>query len=95
VKELSWHHYASMAFGLAAALATEAAAADALTTDTSAWKCTQCPFLQGYESETEVGVLSASGANASFGRYTGIDHSGAYVDAEASGQLRSVARWLR
>ena len=49
----------------------------------------QCPFLQGADTETEVGALVASGANASYGRYTGIDHSGTYVDAAASGQLRS------
>jgi MtrB/PioB family decaheme-associated outer membrane protein len=89
VKTFSWHHRTSLALGLAAALAVEAALADAPTTDTSGWKCTQCPFLQGYESDAEVGILSASGANASSGRYTGIDHSGTYADAEASGQLRS------
>ena len=89
MKTFSWHHRTSLALGLAAALAVEAALADAPTTDTSGWKCTQCPFLQGYESDAEVGILSASGANASSGRYTGIDHSGTYADAEASGQLRS------
>jgi MtrB/PioB family decaheme-associated outer membrane protein len=89
VKKLSRQRRASIVLGLAAAVAVESAAADTLTTDTSGWKCTQCPFLQGYESEVEVGVLSASGANASSGRYTGIDHSGTYADAGASGQLRS------
>jgi len=78
-----------LTLALAAAIAVEVAAADAPTTDTSGWKCTQCPFLNGYESDTEAGVLSASGANASYGRYTGIDHSGTYVDAAASGQMRS------
>jgi MtrB/PioB family decaheme-associated outer membrane protein len=34
-------------------------------------------------------VLGASGANATFGRYTGIDHGGAYADAAASGQYRN------
>ena len=58
-----------------------APAADAPAADTSDWKCTQCPFLQGYEADAEVGVLTASGANATFGRYTGIDHGGAYADA--------------
>ena len=89
MKTLSWHHQAALAFGLAAAIAVEAAAANAPTTDTSGWKCTQCPFLDGYESEVEAGVLSASGANASYGRYTGIDHSGTYADAGGSGQMRS------
>jgi MtrB/PioB family decaheme-associated outer membrane protein len=89
MKTLCWQHRASIALVLAAALAADAVAADAPTADTSGWKCTQCPFLNGYESDAEVGVLSASGANASYGRYTGLDHSGAYADAAASGQLRS------
>ena len=58
--------------------------------DTSDWKCTQCPFLQGYEGEAEIGALNASGANASYGRYTGIDRSGTYADVGASGQVRSA-----
>src|ERR1700721_2298241 len=64
------------------------AAADESSVDTSQWKCTQCPFLQGYETQTEGGVLYANGANATFGRYTGIDHSGAYADVAAAGQAR-------
>ncbi len=48
-----------------------------------------CPFLVGYETQSEAGVLYANGANATFGRYSGIDHSGAYADVAASGQLRS------
>ena len=64
------------------------AAADESSVDTSQWKCAQCPFLQGYETQTEGGVLYANGANATFGRYTGIDHSGAYADVAAAGQAR-------
>src|SRR3984957_9220233 len=64
------------------------AAADESSVDTSQWKCAQCPFLQGYETQTEGGVLYANGANATFGRYTGIDHSGVYADVAASGQAR-------
>jgi MtrB/PioB family decaheme-associated outer membrane protein len=56
--------------------------------DPTEWKCAQCPFLQGYETQTEAGVLYANGANATFGRYTGIDHSGPYADVTASGQVR-------
>jgi len=72
-----------------AAFAVAAAAADAPNADTSDWKCAQCPFLQGYSGEVEAGVFGASGANAVFGRYTGIDHNGAYADVAASGQSRS------
>ena len=72
-----------------AVFACATASADPTTPDTSDWKCTQCPFLQGYEAESEAGLLYASGANATFGRYTGIDHSGAYADASGSGQARS------
>ena len=80
---------ASLGFGIAAAFAAAGASADPPSVDTSEWKCTQCPFLQGYTAEVEVGVLGASGANAAFGRYTGIDHGGAYADASASGQYRN------
>lgn len=89
MKRLPRHHQASLGFGLAGVLAFASAWPDPPTTDTSAWKCAQCPFLQGYESDAEAGALVASGANATYGRYTGIDHSGTYVDATASGQARS------
>jgi MtrB/PioB family decaheme-associated outer membrane protein len=72
-----------------AVLAYATASADPTTPDTSDWKCTQCPFLQGYEAQSEAGLLSASGANATFGRYTGIDHSGGYADVSGSGQARN------
>src|ERR1700683_1295038 len=80
---------ARLRWGMPAALAFATAGADAPSADTSDWKCTQCPFLQGYSGEVEAGVFGASGANAVFGRYTGIDHSGAYADVAASGQSRS------
>jgi hypothetical protein len=35
------------------------ALADSPSPDTSDWKCTQCPFLQGYTGEAEAGVLDA------------------------------------
>ena len=76
--------------GLIAALASSGALADdPPSADTGGWKCTQCPFAQGYSGDAELGVLGASGANATFGRYTGIDHGGAYADAAASGQYRN------
>jgi MtrB/PioB family decaheme-associated outer membrane protein len=82
-------YYASLALGTAAALAGAAAAADAPgAADTSNWKCEQCPFFQGYDAQVEAGALYADGANASYGRYTGIGHSAAYLDASASGQYR-------
>jgi MtrB/PioB family decaheme-associated outer membrane protein len=57
--------------------------------DTSAWKCEMCPFMQGYAGEAEAGLIGASGANATSGRYTGIDHNGVYADVSASGQYRT------
>ena len=80
----------SLALGAALSLAgaMPSAAADP-PPDTSAWKCTQCPFFTGYATDTQAGVLYASGANAAYGRYNGIDHTGAYVDAAASGEARS------
>ncbi len=52
--------------GIPAAIAFAAASADTPSADTSDWKCTQCPFLQGYTAEAEAGALGASGANATF-----------------------------
>jgi MtrB/PioB family decaheme-associated outer membrane protein len=84
---LSFHTW--LASSVLAVSAFASAAADPTTPDTSDWKCTQCPYLQGAETTSEAGVMYASGANATFGRYTGIDHSGPYADASGSGQVRS------
>src|SRR5271156_413411 len=93
IQTLSWFHPALLTLGLGATLAAVAAAADTPATSTASdpsdWKCTQCPFLQGTEGDAEVGALNAQGANATYGRYTGIDHTGTYADVGASGQLRS------
>lgn len=75
--------------GIAALVTVASASADPTPPDTSDWKCVQCPFLQGYETQTEAGVLIATGANATYGRYTGVDHNGAYADASGSGKVRS------
>jgi MtrB/PioB family decaheme-associated outer membrane protein len=82
-------HGTRLFWTIPAVLAGAAAWADPPTADTSAWKCEMCPFMQGYAAEAEAGVIGASGANATFGRYTGIDHNGAYADVSASGQYRS------
>ena len=83
------YRYASLLPALAGALAISSALAAEPSPDTSTWTCTQCPFFQGYQAEVEGGALAASGANAFYGRYTGIDRSTAYVDAGADGQWRS------
>jgi len=80
------HSYAWLALGLAG-FARTAASADALP-DTSAWKCEQCPFFQGYEANATAGAFYARGANDSYGRYTGINRSTVYPDVDASGQYR-------
>jgi MtrB/PioB family decaheme-associated outer membrane protein len=64
--------------------------ADAPAVDTSAWKCAQCPYFTGIEGEAELGGEYAHGANAKYGQYTGIDHSGGYVDADADAHLRNA-----
>ena len=81
--------YALSALGLAGTLAAAGALAGAASPDTSSWTCTQCPFFEGYQGENDVGALAASGANANYGRYTGVDRSTAYVDAGADGQWHS------
>jgi MtrB/PioB family decaheme-associated outer membrane protein len=82
-------HAARLLFAIPAVMTGAAAWSDPPTADTSAWKCEMCPFMQGYAAEAEAGVIGASGANATFGRYTGIDHGGAYADLSASGQYRN------
>jgi MtrB/PioB family decaheme-associated outer membrane protein len=83
--------HSPVALAVAAALGIQGArAADTSTApDTSGWKCEQCPFLQGYSATVEAGADYANGANASSGRYTGIDHNGAYADAAARGKWRA------
>src|SRR5580658_10409957 len=83
------HPYALSALGLAGTLAVATAAAGAAMPDTSGWTCAQCPFFEGYQGEADAGALAASGANANYGRYTGVDRSTAYVDAGADGQWHS------
>ena len=97
--------HAALGFGLSSMLAPAvvpaetpgAAAPDAASPgaaaaapDTSEWTCAHCPFLEGYTTRTEAGVDYADGANAHFGRYTGIDHTGPYADVSADGAARSA-----
>ena len=72
-----------------AAAPVAAAPATSASPDTSTWNCSQCPFFQGYAGNVEVGALAADGANASYGRYTGIDRSTVFADAGSDGQWRS------
>jgi MtrB/PioB family decaheme-associated outer membrane protein len=89
VKAASHHLRRSSAAGVVALLAAGGAAADGAP-DTSAWKCEQCPFVEGYGGDAEIGALYAHGANFSYGRYTGIDRSTTYADVAAAGQYRSA-----
>ncbi len=91
VRPASGHRRRSSSMSAVALLAAGAAwADDPAPPDTSAWKCEQCPFLEGYSGDVEVGALKANGANFSYGRYTGIDHSTTYADVSAAGQYRSA-----
>ena len=78
---------ALLAAAIGALLGGQAAGADA--PDTSNWKCESCPFFKGYDADATAGAIYADGANASFGRYTGIDDDTAYVDAAAAGDWRT------
>lgn len=90
MKSRAAFHYPRIVAAVASVLGIPLAGADPppVPPDTSNWKCEQCPFFQGYDSHVEAGVLYANGANAASGRYTGIDHNGAYADADANGQFR-------
>ncbi len=79
---------AALTVPAAVAAADAPAAGTVAAPDTSQWTCSQCPFFQGYGGEVEAGVQYADGANAYFGRYTGIDHTGPYADVNATGQWR-------
>ncbi len=73
---------------IAALLAAPAAAALAdapEAPDTSNWKCEACPFSKGYEADATLGAIDPSGANAVYGRYTGLDKDKVYVEADAHG----------
>ncbi|HTX06629.1 MAG TPA: MtrB/PioB family decaheme-associated outer membrane protein [Steroidobacteraceae bacterium] len=78
-----------VALAVAAAFAAVSAHADPPRPDTSSWKCTLCPFYTGSTATVRGGVLYADGANASSGRYTGLDHDGSYADVGAHGQWRT------
>lgn len=85
----------TIALGMIGLWVSAAAIADApvaaTAPDTSTWKCTQCPFTLGVQIEVEAGALVDSGANASYGRYTGIDRNGAYADLGSSGEAHSTS----
>jgi len=89
VKAAPRHRRRSSVAGAVSLLAAGAAWADGAP-DTSAWKCEQCPFLEGYSGDVEIGALYAHGANFSYGQYTGIDRSTTYADVAAAGQYRSA-----
>jgi MtrB/PioB family decaheme-associated outer membrane protein len=58
--------------------------------DTSNWKCESCPFFAGYDAEATAGAEYAEHANASFGRYSGIDRQKAYADVGAEGSWQNA-----
>ena len=74
---------------VAAVLATSAARAESPRPDTSAWKCRLCVFYAGSKARVEVGTVYADGANFASGRYTGVDHNGAYAQGSAAGRWRT------
>jgi MtrB/PioB family decaheme-associated outer membrane protein len=71
------------------ATASVAARAEAPAPDTSSWKCESCPFFKGYDAEATAGAIGAHRANASYGRYNGLDRDKTYGDFGADGQWRS------
>jgi MtrB/PioB family decaheme-associated outer membrane protein len=80
----------TLGLSVAATLAAGGAGAAEPGVDTSNWKCEQCPFFAGYDGNAEAGAFVASGANASYGRYTGIDEGHVYADASATGTQQNA-----
>lgn len=80
-----------VAMAVAAALAAPLASAGTPRPDTSAWKCKLCVFYTGAKAKVEAGVIYADGANFASGRYSGLDHGGAYLQAGGKGRWRTRA----
>jgi MtrB/PioB family decaheme-associated outer membrane protein len=83
------HIALAVASALASALGAPGAHADPPRPDTSSWTCTLCPFYTGASATVEAGVATAQGANAASGRYSGIAHGGAYLEAGGHGHWRT------
>lgn len=47
--------------------------------DTSAWKCSACPFPKGTTGTIEAGLGAVSDESARFGDFTGLQRQGAYL----------------
>lgn len=56
-----------------------AGSAGAQQVDTSAWKCSACPFPKGTSGTVEVGVGAVSDESARFGDFTGLQRQGAHL----------------
>ncbi len=67
----------------AGALSAQTALAQEMP-DFEQWKCSRCPFPEkGLEGSAGASALNVSDDSARFGDYTGLDESGAYVNADA------------
>jgi MtrB/PioB family decaheme-associated outer membrane protein len=66
-------------FLLAALGVLSAAGTAAAQVDTSAWKCSSCPFPKGTHGTVDVGVGAVSDDSAKFGDYTGLERDGAHL----------------
>ena len=63
--------------------------------DTSKWPCKFCEFEEGFTFTPNLGVGFVSDDSAKFGEYTGLDHEGAYVVADADARYRKPdGLWL-
>jgi MtrB/PioB family decaheme-associated outer membrane protein len=47
--------------------------------DTSAWKCSTCPYAKGVSGTVEAGVGAVSDDSARFGDFTGLQRQGAHL----------------
>ncbi len=63
--------------------------ATAAAPDTSAWKCSACPFPKGATGTVEGGVGAVSDASARFGNQTGLQRGGAHAVLGGSISSRS------
>jgi len=78
-----------LAMQLSIAGAQDVTEAEALSVNTSKWKCKFCEFEEGWYSDVTLGLGYVSDDSYKFGEYNGLNESGAYLIGEANVSYRS------
>jgi len=81
-------------FLLAALGVLSAAGTAAAQVDTSAWKCSSCPFPKGSSGTVDVGLGAVSDELAKFGDYTGLQRDGAHLVLGGTASFRGESGYF-